>query len=126
MNQKTKRLPRVSMPMQDAQLRRGNFSEVALGYTLEQARTEAGRCLQCKKAPCQLGCPVEVDCKQFIRHVAEGRLDEAYSVIKATNSLPAICGRKPWPGRSASPACSSRSSTTGGPGAAPRSRWAPS
>ena len=93
MNQKTKRLPRVSMPMQDAQLRRGNFSEVALGYTLEQARTEAGRCLQCKKAPCQLGCPVEVDCKQFIRHVAEGRLDEAYSVIKATNSLPAICGR---------------------------------
>lgn len=90
---KGKILPRVSMPMQDAELRRGNFSEVALGYTLEQAKAEAARCLQCKKPTCQAGCPVEVDCKQFIYHVAQGQLDEAYAVIKATNSLPAICGR---------------------------------
>ena len=81
------------MPMQDPQVRRGNFTEVALGYTPEQARLEAGRCLQCKNPTCQAGCPVEVDCKAFIHHVAEGRLDEAYKTIKATNSLPAVCGR---------------------------------
>jgi len=81
------------MPMQDPQVRRCNFSEVALGYTLEQAQIEAARCLQCKNPTCQVGCPVEVDCKAFIHHIVEGRLDEAYKTIKATNSLPAVCGR---------------------------------
>lgn len=93
MAKKTKISPRVSMPMQDPAVRRGNFSEVALGYSLEQAQAEAGRCLQCKNPTCQSGCPVEVDCKTFIRHVSEGRLDDAYKTIKATNSLPAVCGR---------------------------------
>lgn len=93
MAKKTKLPPRVEMPMQDPVVRAGNFSEVALGYTLEQAQAEAVRCLQCKNPTCQVGCPVEVDCKNFIRCVAEGNLDEAYKVIKATNSLPAVCGR---------------------------------
>lgn len=93
MTKKTKLRPRVAMPMQAALTRRGNFDEVAQGYTLEQAQSEAERCLQCKKPTCQAGCPVEVDCKTFIRHVAEGRLAEAYATIKATNSLPAVCGR---------------------------------
>lgn len=93
MAKKSKIQPRVSMPMQDPMVRRGNFDEVALGYTLELARQEAGRCLQCKNAPCQSGCPVEVDCKTFIRQVAEGDLDAAYRTIKSTNSLPAVCGR---------------------------------
>ncbi|NCD25352.1 MAG: dihydropyrimidine dehydrogenase, partial [Deltaproteobacteria bacterium] len=93
MAKKNKIQPRVSMPMQDPAVRRGNFNEVALGYTLEQAQVEAGRCLQCKIPTCQSGCPVEVDCKTFIRQVAEGRLDDAYKTIKATNSLPAVCGR---------------------------------
>jgi sulfide dehydrogenase (flavoprotein) subunit SudA (EC 1.97.-.-) len=88
------------MPMQDPQVRRGNFTEVALGYTPEQARLEAGRCLQCKNPTCQAGCPVEVDCKAFIHHVAEGRLDEAYKPSKP----PTAC-RCLWPGLSAGKQC---------------------
>ncbi|NCC24847.1 MAG: NADPH-dependent glutamate synthase [Deltaproteobacteria bacterium] len=84
---------RTSMSMQAPEVRRDNFNEVALGYTLAEAQTEARRCLQCKKPTCQAGCPVEVDCRGFIREVAEGRLDEAFRAIKATNSLPAVCGR---------------------------------
>ena len=34
------------------------FSEVALGYTEEQALDEAARCLGCKTMPCVSGCPV--------------------------------------------------------------------
>lgn len=81
------------MPMQDAGERAGNFSEVSLGYTMDMAREEAARCLQCKTPTCQQGCPVEVDCKSFIRMVAEDDLEGAFKKIKETNSLPAICGR---------------------------------
>jgi glutamate synthase (NADPH/NADH) small chain len=93
MARKSKLKPRVAMPMQDAGERSANFSEVALGYTAEMAREEAARCLQCKTPTCQAGCPVEVDCKSFIRCVADGDFDAAYRVIKQDNSLPAVCGR---------------------------------
>ncbi|WP_051261696.1 NADPH-dependent glutamate synthase [Desulfovibrio inopinatus] len=81
------------MPFQAPSERVKNFKEVALGYTSTLATEEARRCLQCKKPGCVAGCPVEVPIPQFIAHVAEGRIEEAYKVIKSTNSLPAICGR---------------------------------
>lgn len=90
---KTKVNPRVKMPMLDPLERGRIFSEVALGYQSQDAVSEAKRCLQCKKPTCQKGCPVEVDCKSFIRLVAEENFQEAFRVIKDTNSLPAICGR---------------------------------
>ncbi|MFW5731142.1 MAG: NADPH-dependent glutamate synthase [Desulfonatronovibrionaceae bacterium] len=90
---KSKISPRIHMPMQDARERSRSFSEVALGYDRDMAVKEASRCLQCKNPTCQKGCPVEVDCKSFIGLVAEGNFQEAFKVIKDTNSLPAICGR---------------------------------
>ncbi|MEG2005185.1 MAG: NAD(P)-binding protein, partial [Bilophila sp.] len=85
--------PRVAMPCQPAAERAHNFKEVALGYTAEQAATEASRCLQCKKPHCRAGCPVEVRIPEFIAQVAQGDLAEAYRILKSTNSLPAVCGR---------------------------------
>jgi glutamate synthase (NADPH) small chain len=85
--------PRVKMPMLDPGERGRIFSEVALGYRSEDAVAEAKRCLQCKKPTCRKGCPVEVDCKTFIRLVAKENFQDAFRVIKDTNSLPAICGR---------------------------------
>ncbi|HPO38298.1 MAG TPA: dihydropyrimidine dehydrogenase, partial [Kiritimatiellia bacterium] len=38
-------IPAQAMPSQDPAVRRGNMSEVALGYSAEQARLEAKRCL---------------------------------------------------------------------------------
>ena len=90
---KKKLLPRVDMPCQDPLDRCGNFREVALGYTREMAMREAARCLQCKRPRCISGCPVEVPIKDFIAQVAQGKMDEAYRIIKSTNSLPAVCGR---------------------------------
>lgn len=85
--------PRVEMPCQPADVRSKNFDEVALGYTKEMAMQEAARCLQCKKPLCVSGCPVEVPIRDFIAKVAEGDFASAYSIIKTTNSLPAVCGR---------------------------------
>ena len=84
---------RHTMPVQDPSERRQNFREVALGYDEATAIEEARRCIQCKHRPCMSGCPVGVMIPEFIGLVAEGKFEEAYRVIKRTNSLPAVCGR---------------------------------
>lgn len=85
--------PRVPMPCQPPKVRAHNFEEVALGYTGQDAMHEARRCLQCKNPACVTGCPVEVPIKDFIHALTEGNVEEAYNIIKTTNSLPAVCGR---------------------------------
>ena len=86
-------LKKNPMPSQDPQVRRGNFDEVALGYTEAQALDEAQRCLHCKNKPCMQGCPVMVHIPDFIAKVAEGDFEAAYQIIAATSALPAVCGR---------------------------------
>jgi len=84
---------RIPMPKQDHRARAHNFDEVAQGYTREMAQREALRCLQCKKAPCVAGCPVEIDIPAFVRMVQTGDFLGAVRKIKETNGLPGICGR---------------------------------
>jgi glutamate synthase (NADPH/NADH) small chain len=81
------------MPEQEPMVRNKNFQEVALGYTEEQARNEALRCLNCKNKPCIAGCPVNVKIPEFIAKINEGDYEAAYEVLTSTNSLPAVCGR---------------------------------
>ncbi len=81
------------MPVQKADIRNKNFSEVALGYSKEQAIDEAKRCLNCKHKPCITGCPVQIDIPAFIQEVADGNFEEAFQVINRSSSLPAVCGR---------------------------------
>jgi glutamate synthase (NADPH/NADH) small chain len=83
----------VPMPKQKVEKRILNFNEVALGYTEEQAVTEAKRCLQCPQPKCIEGCPVEIDIPAFVKMVSEREFDEAIKKVKEKNSLPAICGR---------------------------------
>ena len=78
---------------QDPKVRARNFKEVSLGYTAEQAMEEASRCLNCKNKPCVSGCPVSVRIPEFVAKVAAGEFEEAYKIIKSTNSLPAVSGR---------------------------------
>jgi len=87
------KIPRHEMPVQEADARVQNFNEVALGYTLEMARQEAERCLQCKEPHCMEGCPVEVTIPEFIDAVRAGDMAKAAAILKSKNNLPAICGR---------------------------------
>ncbi len=86
-------LPRRPMPEQDPGVRTGNFDEVALGYTEEDAVAEASRCLRCPKKPCVSGCPVEIDIPAFIAAIEKGDFLGAAAKLKEKNNLPAICGR---------------------------------
>jgi glutamate synthase (NADPH/NADH) small chain len=90
---KTVQKTRTPMPEQEPQVRVRNFDEVPLGYSPEQARQEASRCLGCKNPACMEGCPVNVDIRSFLTLVKEGDFAGAARVIKRTNALPAICGR---------------------------------
>lgn len=83
----------VPIPKQKPEERRRNFSEVALGYTEDQALTEANRCLQCPKPQCVEGCPVEIDIPAFIKLMKGKDYRAAAEKIKEKNCLPAICGR---------------------------------
>jgi len=85
--------PRQPMPEQDPGVRRNNFDEVPLGYTVELAQEEASRCLQCKKPNCVAGCPVEVDIPGFINLITKGDFTGAIRNLWGKNSLPAVCGR---------------------------------
>lgn len=84
---------KVSMPVQDPEIRNKNFDEVALGYTVKMAIEEATRCLDCKHKPCVSGCPVSVNIPEFIKQIINQDFNKAYNIITETNLLPAICGR---------------------------------
>jgi len=81
------------MPRQDPKVRGKNFNEVALGYSAEQALTEANRCIQCPKRSCVSGCPVNVDIPDFIQAIRDKNMPEAVRILKGKNALPGICGR---------------------------------
>lgn len=78
---------------QDPKVRGGNFDEVCLGYTLEEAVAEASRCLQCKTAPCVAGCPVAIDIPGFIQALKDRDLEKSWEILSASTALPAVCGR---------------------------------
>jgi len=87
------RFTRVAMRERDPRVRARDFDEVPCGYTDDEARREAGRCLNCRNAACVRGCPVEVKIPEFIGQIARGEFAAAARTIKETNALPAICGR---------------------------------
>ena len=53
----------------------------------------AGTCSEMMKAPCEHACPAGVDVPAYVALIAEGRMDEAYGVIRASNPFPSVCGR---------------------------------
>ena len=67
--------------------------EVNTGLTVEQALTEAKRCLDCAKPSCMEGCPVAINIPSFVKNIERGQFLEAAKVLKATSALPAVCGR---------------------------------
>ena len=87
------RIPRVPVREQDPKVRAHNFEEVCYGYNLEEATTEATRCLHCKNPRCVQACPVSVKIPEFIAKVTTGDIAGVAAIIAEDSSLPAVCGR---------------------------------
>ncbi|SFJ68338.1 NAD(P)-dependent oxidoreductase [Jannaschia pohangensis] len=77
----------------EAEARKADFGEIYREYAAEKAAEQAGRCSQCGVPYCQSHCPLHNNIPDWLRLVAEGRLQEAYEVSQATNTFPEICGR---------------------------------
>jgi heterodisulfide reductase subunit A len=43
--------------------------------------------------PCKATCPVNMDVQGYLALIANGKLKEAYELIRRTNPLPSVCGR---------------------------------
>ncbi len=87
-------IPRVKMPELDAEYRSHQLKEeVNQGLTLEQAMTEAKRCLDCANPTCMNGCPVSINIPGFVKNIERGEIIEAARILKETSALPAVCGR---------------------------------
>ncbi len=78
---------------QDPIIRRTNFDAVESNLTDEQAKLEAGRCLNCKNPRCVQGCPVNIKIPEFIQAVKNGEIEKAGEIIRESSLLPSVCGR---------------------------------
>jgi glutamate synthase (NADPH/NADH) small chain len=87
-------IERCEMPELAPDYRRHKLrEEVNQGLTMEQALTEAKRCLDCANPTCMEGCPVGINIPSFVKNIERGEILEAARVLKLTSALPAVCGR---------------------------------
>lgn len=86
-------MKKIPVTEQEPLVRAKNFKEVCLGYSEEEAVTEAARCLNCKNPRCVAGCPVSIDIPAFIQAVKEREFERAAQIIAESSALPAVCGR---------------------------------
>lgn len=73
--------------------RRKDFDEIYSAYSRAKAEEQASRCSQCGVPFCQIHCPLSNDIPDWLMLAAAGRLEEAYELSSATNSMPEVCGR---------------------------------
>ena len=76
------------------QLRRdGDWGELYGRFAADEAKQQAGRCLDCGNPYCSWGCPLHNRIPQWLELAREGRVIEAAALCHETNPLPEICGR---------------------------------
>ena len=85
--------PRSMPSKRAAETRTGDFHEIYAEFIDAKATEQASRCSQCGVPFCQTHCPLHNNIPDWLRMTAEGRLQEAYQLSQATNSMPEICGR---------------------------------
>jgi len=82
---------RVEMPQIKADKRKLSFIEQVIGYSRDEARKEASRCLECKL--CEEACPAHLKISDYIAAIYEDQPEESLRKIFEDNPIPAICGR---------------------------------
>ncbi len=86
-------LPAQKIAKQDPNVRVLNWSEVYLPLSLDMAKAEAERCIQCPAAPCQAACPVGNDIPRALWQLEQGDPIGAAGIFHETSSMPEMCGR---------------------------------
>ena len=84
---------RLGPAKRTASARTADFGEIHAVFEAPAADAQAARCSQCGVPFCQSACPLGNDIPDWLRLVAEGRLEEAYAASAATNAMPEVCGK---------------------------------
>jgi glutamate synthase (NADPH/NADH) small chain len=82
---------RVTMHEVQPDERKLSFIEQVIGYSKDEARREASRCLECKL--CEEACPAHLKISDYIKAVYEDKPGESLKKIFEDNPIPSICGR---------------------------------
>lgn len=83
------RLDPVRVPVPEAPVaeRVHDFQEILHAYSKEDAVLEAKRCIQCRRPWCVEACPIDQDCREYIRLIAAEDFDGAAKVTLRENPL---------------------------------------
>ncbi|MCP3162211.1 glutamate synthase subunit beta [Myxococcus qinghaiensis] len=84
---------RVHPHKREKQERLGDYREFALPLAPEEAKRQAGRCMDCGVPFCHQGCPLGNLIPDFNEAVYRGRWREAYDILSRTNGFPEMTGR---------------------------------
>ncbi len=84
-------LKRQPMEELSAEERGASFIEIVKGFSAEEARREASRCVSC--GLCTAVCPANMNIPEYIEAIWNGDAHEAGRQMMKTNPLPDVCGR---------------------------------
>lgn len=87
MSLNTERTSKFPFPKLEPDRRRGNFEEVQLPYSMEEAMAEASRCVTCGNPVCMDVCPLQTDIRGMCEAVSRGDFEAAYHRVRETNPL---------------------------------------
>ncbi len=87
------KLNRATPEKRAVEARAADFHEIYASYAATPAVDQSSRCEQCGIPFCSIHCPLGNNIPDWLMLTAAGRLEEAYEISAATNSMPEICGR---------------------------------